>query len=474
MLRVALSGLPDSLDPARGEFASAALVYKQIHAGLTEYGPDGGLAPGLAEDWTVSPDGLTWTFRLRDGLVWSDGHPLTAQDIAWSARRIVDPRESFAILGDFYAVANARAVHRGDVSPEALGVETPDARTAVFRLDTPLGLFPILMREFYPFPRHVIERVGLDWIRPEHIVTAGAYIVREESQLHLLLAKNPLHFAARDVAIETIRIDAVREDATRARLFRSGDYDLAEQPPANQVAFLRERLGDRFQSFDAPILRYLKPNHARPELTDPRIRQALSDAIDRDFLNTTFFNGTASPTHSVLRGTTWPPGRLNPPVVIDRPLEIRTTPGINEQMAIAIADDWSRIGVEAELLVTYPNDLYQAVDAGEFDIAVASFNRGLKADPFFMLDPFAPGGFADNFNFADERFADTMAIARRESDPASRGIAYRQAEQRLLDLQAVIPLLHDRAHWLVGDRVHGTRTDVQPMLWRDLDLSLPV
>jgi oligopeptide transport system substrate-binding protein len=473
LFRVALSGLPDSLDPARGEFAAAALVYKQIHAGLTEYGPDGGLAPGLAERWEVSPDGLSWTFRLREGLVWSDGHALTAEDVAWSARRIVDPAESFAILGDFYAVANARAVHRGELPPSALGVEAPDDRTVIFRLDTPLGLFPILMREFYPFPRHVIDRVGLDWVRPEHIVTAGAYLMHEESQLHLRLQNNPRFYDAGQVAIPAIRIDAVRDDSTRTRMFRAGDFDLAENPPANQIGFLRERLGERFQSFDAPILRYLKPNHARPELADPAVRKALSDAIDRDFLNASFFNGTASPTHSVLRGTQWPPSRLNPPVRINRPLEIRTTTGVNEQIAIAIADDWNRIGVETELLVSYPTDLYQAVDAGDFDIAIASYNRGLKADPFFMLDPFAPGGFADNFGFADPDYARLMQTAREESDSARRGDAYRAAEHRLLDLQAVIPLLHDRAHWLVGDRLGGTRSDIQPMLWRDLSLSAP-
>ncbi len=120
-----------------------------------------------------------------------------------------------------------------------------------------------------------------------------------------------------------------------------------------------------------------------------------------------------------------------------------------------------------------PTDLYQAVDAGDFDIAIASYNRGLKADPFFMLDPFAPGGFADNFGFSDPEFAALMQSAREDSDPATRGDAYRAAEHRLLDLQAVIPLLHDRAHWLVGERLGGTRSDVQPMLWRNLSLTDP-
>jgi oligopeptide transport system substrate-binding protein len=478
LLRVATNGMPDSLDPALGQFAAAALVYKQIHAGLTEYGADGQLAPGLAEDWSVSADGLNWTFRLRDGLRWSDGTGLTAQDVVWSARRLVDPAQSFADLGDFFAVENSAAVLAGESPAEALGVEALDVRTVRFRLTSPLGLLPILMREFYPFPRHVIERHGADWVRPENLVTAGAYTVTEMTQLGLRLVKNPHFYNADTVAITEIQLDAVRDDATRARMFRAGEYDLADRPAANQIDFLRDRLGSQFQSFDAPILRYLKLNHARPELARASVRRPLSAAIDRDFLAQTIFGGTASATRTVTpplpeitRYLGLPARNVAPDTLsLDRALEIRATPGIGERLAIAIADDWARIGVETELLISYPTDLYQAVDAGEFDVAVASFNRGLKSDPFFMLDPFEPGGFAANFGWDDAIFAEMMARARRENDPAERPVSYASAEWRIYEEGALIPLVHDRAHWLVGERVAGTRSDVQPMLWRDLAL----
>jgi len=471
-LRVATATLPDSLDPARGEFASAALVYKQIHAGLTEYGADGQLAPGLAERWEVTPDGRAWTFILREGLAWSDGRPLTAHDIAWSARRLVDPAQSFAILGDFQNVVNARAIVSGDADADTLGVEVVNDRAVRFNLASPLGLFPLLMREFYPFPRHVIERVGDEWVRPANWVCAGAYTVESVSQVDMVLARNPYFHDRARVSIPRIHLQAVREDATRVRLFRAGDLDLADNPPAQQIDFLRRQLGDQFQSFEAPILRYLKPNHARTPLNDPAVRAALSAAIDRDFLAREIFNGTASPAQTVLKKTRF--DRPEPaPVSIDRPLEIRTTTGIGERLAVSIADDWRRIGVESEILVTYPTDLYQAVDAGAFDLAVASFNRGLKTDAFFMLDPFAPEGFAANFNWQDETFAERMRMAREESDPATRLVAYAAAEQRLLEETAIIPLVHENAHWLVADRVTGTRPDVQPQVWRELGIAGP-
>lgn len=475
-LRVATGALPDSLDPARGQFASAALIYKQVHAGLTDYGSNGQLAPGLAEHWEASPDGLAWTFTLRPDLRWSDGHPLSAEDIAWSALRLVDPAQSFAILGDFQNVTNARAITLGDAPADTLGVDVLDDRRIRFRLDQPLGLFPILMREFYPFPRHVIEAVGDDWVRPQNWVSAGAYTVRAISQVDMYLARNPNYYGADQVRIPEIHVQAIRDDATRVRMFRADEVDIADNPPGNQIEFLRAQLGSQFQSFDAPILRYLKLNHDRAPLNDLAFRTRLNQAVDRAFLAREVFSGTATPTpRSVIIGASQEMARpaaaeleINRP---DRPLEIRTTIGVGERIAVSLADDWRQIGIETEILTSYPTDLYQAVDAGEFDIAVSSFNRGLKTDPFFMLDPFAPDGFAANFNWQDDVFADLMEAARREDDPQRRAALYGQADERLYTQAAITPLVHERAHWLIAGRVEGTRPDVQPQLWRDLSLA---
>jgi len=487
---VATANAPDSLDPARGQFAAAALIYKQIHAGLTDYGRDGQLGPGLAQSWSVSEDGLVWTFNLREGLFWSDGHVLNADDVVWSARRLVNPDESFADLGDFFAIKNAHAVLTGTMSPEAFGVNALDDNTVEFHLNTPLGLFPVFMREFYPFPRHVIEAHGSDWVRPENIVTAGAYTLAGQSQNGISLVRNVYYHGFENVLIPEIQIEAVRDASTRMRLYRAGEYDLAEAPPTNQISFLQERMGDEFRSFDAPILRYLKLNHASHGLEDARVRQALSLVIDREFINREFFSGTGRTTHHVIPEMEWQEhtAQNHVPASDNRErarslleeagfdfdthvCEIRTTIGEGERIALAIADDWSKIGVQTEQLSSYPTDVYQAVDAGDFDIAISSFNRGLKSDPFFMLDPFESGGFADNFNWNDDTFSALMREARRLSDPSERAETYARAERHLLDQAAIIPLLHERAHWLVAPRVIGTRNDVQPMLWRDLNLN---
>ena len=484
LLRVALDSQPDSLDPLKGQFASAALMYKQLHAPLTEYSPRGGLAPGLATSWR-SEDGRTWTFRLARGLQWSDGTPLTAEDVVWTARRAVDPTTGFADLGDFFAVENARAALAGDAAPEAIGVEAPDPRTVAFRLDQPVGLFPVLMREFYPLPRHAVAANPERWTRAGNWVSAGPYVLEATGPLSFDLARNPRFHASASVSIERVRVEVVEDAATRARMFRAGDLDLADRPPPDQIGFLRERIGDRLTAFRAPILTYLKINHRRPGLGDPRVRRALSTAIDRGFLNEEFFNGACDPTATVI-----PSDEEVPPADPDaaralledagfgagNPLRVtlRSTSGERSRLAVAIVDDLQRAGVAADILATYPVDLYQAVDGGEFDLALSRFDRGLKSDPNFMMQPFAPDGFAHDGGWsgpAFDRFGALMDAARAEIDAEARAALYHEAEAILLAEQAYIPLIHERAFWMVSDRVAGLEPGVQPMLWRDLALA---
>ena len=319
----------------------------------------------------------------------------------------------------------------------------------------------------------------------EHWVSAGPYVLARRSALSYELAANARFHAAAGVSIPAARISVVEDAATRARMFRAGDLDLADRPPPDQIAFLRERLGDQLKSWPAPILTYLKVNARRPGLSDQRVRRALSLAIDRRFLNDRFFNGEAAPSAHVIPDADREP--LEPDTARaaallsqagfgpDRPLRVtlRATAGGRERLAVAIADDLERAGVVCEILATYPVDLYQSVDGGDFDLALSRFDRGLKAEPDFMVQPFARGGFADDSGWDGperERFDALMREARGRLDADARAALHAEAEAILLEAQAVIALLHERAYWMVSDRV-ALEGPLQPQLWRDLALT---
>lgn len=485
LLRVAIANPPDSLDPAIGQFAASALLYKQVFTPLTDYADDLTLAPGLADSWDSPDGGRTWRFRLRDGLRWSDGAPLTAEDVVWSVRRILDPATAGGELGDFYAVENAQAVLAGEMPVDAIGVDEPAAGVVEFRLTQRLGVFPLLMREFYPFPRHVIEAHGDDWVRPEHFVGSGPFTLAGRGALSFNLIRNTE--AIRPAAVPAVRVDIVDEPSTRVRMFRAGEFDLVEQPPATQIPLLREQLGERIGSYPAPKLTYLKINLRRPPLDQLAVRRALSLAIDRPFLADQIMGGSATATARVLRPADRMPAATDAarevlaqagltgdkrPVVV-----LRTTSGERERLAIAIADDWNRAGIDTELFASAPVDLYSAVDGGDFDVALSSFDRGLKTDPNFLMEPFAQGGFADDSGWFDTGAPETASFntlideARSAVEAEQRTRLYTDAEQVLLDQQIIIPLLHEQAHWLVSDRVTGLTSGVQPQLWRRLTLA---
>lgn len=491
LLRVAIDNEPDSLDPLKGQFATSALLYKQLHAPLTEYSPSGGLAPGLAQSWR-SDDGRTWRFRLAPDLRWSDGEPLTADDVVWTAQRAVDPRTGFANLGDFFAVHGARDALAGRAAASDIGVHAPDERTVVFELDTPVGAFPVLMREFYPLPRHVVEALGDRWVRALNWVSSGPYVLRQASALTYFLERNPHFHGAAGVSIPHVRVDVVEDEATRARLFRSGDLDLADRPPAEQIGFLRREIGDRLHAFDAPILTYLKLNHRRPGLNDVRVRRALSLAVDRQFLADNFFSGEASPTVHVIQAETLEEstGSIVPgpdPEAAGALLEeagygagnplrlqFRASSGGRERIAIAIADDLRRAGFEIDILASYPHDINQAVAGADFDMTLGRYDRGLKSEPDFMLEPFAPGGFADDTGWSGpgrERFAALMEEARGLVSRSERVAVQREAEAVFLEYQCNVPLLHERAFWMISPRVRRRDASLQPQLWRDLSLG---
>ncbi|MCS6948385.1 MAG: ABC transporter substrate-binding protein, partial [Steroidobacteraceae bacterium] len=104
---------PATLDPHKAAFPGEQLVLLDLFMGLTTHDKFGRPVPGCAESWTVSGDGLTYEFKLRPGLTWSDGAPLTADDFVWSLRRALDPRTAYAFASRLYPVRNARAVARG-------------------------------------------------------------------------------------------------------------------------------------------------------------------------------------------------------------------------------------------------------------------------------------------------------------------------------------------------------------------------
>ena len=151
---------PQTIDPAMNHALDGAIVDVNIFDGLVRYGLDGNPEPACAESWDVSPDGLTWTFHLRENLRWSDGMPLTASHFRDGFLRLVDAGTGapYASLGFF--IRNAESFYVGKCASSDVGLTAPDDRTLIITLEhvNPLMLWYMAFNSFYPARMDIVSK----------------------------------------------------------------------------------------------------------------------------------------------------------------------------------------------------------------------------------------------------------------------------------------------------------------------------
>ena len=280
-----------TLDPQINFLANEGWIQDDMYEGLTATDAKGDIIPGAADKWEMSDDGLTYTFHLRDGLKWSNGDPLVAQDFVNGVVRTVDPAtasdkayifcSTIAITGvcDFTAKKTSDATK--------LGINAPDAKTVVIKLDKPAPYALIYFASYYCSPLHKpsFDKFGAAFIKPENIVSNGAYHMTENvPQSHVTLVKNPNFWDAANVKIDKVIYQITEDDKTAVKLFKANQLDVTVDLPSEQIDSLKKELGDEVHI--SPYLQtdYFSFNLKKPPFDNAKIRQALSMALDRDAL----------------------------------------------------------------------------------------------------------------------------------------------------------------------------------------------
>ena len=301
-LRINLASEPDRLDPALLYTVDGACLAVNSFAGLYTHAADGTLQPELAAGYTVSDDGLTYTFTLREGLAWSDGEPLTAEDFVYSWQRAADPANG-AVYSYLYSVIAGYGTEEGlavSASEDGLSFTVELAAPCPYMLD--LAAFPA----FYPVPQHCVEAAEgylnedgslLDpgaWATEAGFVTSGAYTL--ESWTHdesMVYVKNPNYWNAQSVTMERLEFMLSADDATIYAAYRAGDLDFIDTVPADEMPALLESGDPEFYVADNLGTYFLCFNVNSPMfegMTDAQaanVRKAISMLIDRTWISET-------------------------------------------------------------------------------------------------------------------------------------------------------------------------------------------
>jgi oligopeptide transport system substrate-binding protein len=481
ILRRGTADEPRTLDPHFVPGNAGAAVMYDMFEGLMAVDAKGGLRPGLAESYTVSPDGLTYTFTLRPNLKFSDGHPLVADDVVYSFRRSADPKVAARSGRVLFPLKNFRAVIRGSRPVEALGVHAQGPRTVVVEVDQPTSYLPDILASFSTgvVPRHKIEAFGERWTTPENIAVSGAYTLEEwVGNTYIKLKKNPNHYDAANIKVERVMFFPVERPVTALTRFRGGELDVAYGVPTDQIDWLKQNYAKELRSAPVSGVFYALLNNKKAPTDDVRVRKALSISVDRELIASSLLKGESEPAYAIVPNA-MPGHDPNPMPFSKQPMEARIaeakallaqagyTPEkplkitykfggqeSNRRIAVALQQMWQKLGVEVTLENVGANNVVADARTGSYQAMRYTYYAPYP-DPVAFLKLFESDANTNFSFYANPAYDEFLNTADRTIDKAQRTALLREAENRVMADFPVIPIYFHFRYYLVGQRVKG-------------------
>jgi oligopeptide transport system substrate-binding protein len=494
-----LGAEPDSLDPQKARADEAQRVLRDICEGLTTLDKSGGVAPGIAERWQVSPDGRTYTFSLRHDARWSSGQPVVGADFVAGLRRLVDPETASQYAEVVDVIVNASDIIAGHKPPESLGVSAPDAYTVIVQLRNPAPYLPALLSHPSTCPVNPVALVNERdaYARPGNLPSDGAFVLSQWVHgSYIYLTRNRYYWNNAATRIDAVKYLINSDENAELTLYRADQLDVTDVIPRSQFDWIRSHLGDQLHIAPELGVYFYGFNLRRaPFAGDVKVRRALAMVIDRDKLAALVVRSGELPAYGWI-----PPGvtdytqqspdyralsmaqriaearRLYAEAGYSaaRPLrfELRyNTEEINTELAIAIASMWQQaLGARVSLRAEEFRSLMQDIDRGDVQMFrsswIGDYNDAYTFAQYFKSD------FGVNLTqYRNPAYDDLLKRAAAEVDPTKRRALLEQAEQVMLADQPVIPLYFYVSKHLVKPRVTGWYSDIMNVTYsKDLGL----
>jgi peptide/nickel transport system substrate-binding protein len=348
---------------------------EMLYSGLVRNDPNGEakVVPSLAEKWDISKDGMTYTFHLRPGIKFSDGSPITAEDVAWNLEQFADPKVNISLP------SLAEGIKK---------ITAPDKSTVVVELEYPVAAFLYNIAVFPAFivPKAKVEAEGEAFWK--HPISSGPFIMKEfSSGSHISFEANPYYFEKGKPYLKTMRWNFVPNSNTRVLDLKSGEAQIADGIPFAQVSQLQGESNLSIQQVELPQEVLMVTNTKIKALGDPHVRRALSLAINREQLNEAVFRGTGTVPNSVIQNFELDasdqevaPFEYNVEKAKEEMAKSKFASGFNvtlqysagfdyfKQMALLIQQEFGAIGVEVKLEELEASTVAEKWFGGEFEL----------------------------------------------------------------------------------------------------------
>jgi oligopeptide transport system substrate-binding protein len=469
---------PESLDPAVPTGIFEQRILSNLFEGLTTTDPkDLSPRPGMAAAWTISKDGLVYTFRLRDAH-WTDGKPVTAHDFVYAWERVLNPKSGAKYAQQLYYVKNAENYNEGRLNDfSQVGVKALDDRTLQVTLKCPTAYFLDLTSFFtlYPVPRWAIDAHGKDWAKPGKIVSNGPFrLVSWVPQKELVLEKNPQHWDAATVKLQKVVFLPTDDINTAYKQFLAGDSDWVPQVPPAQIDAARNRPDFYVTPYLATY--YFRFNVMKPPTNDVRVRKALSMAVDRESLtkyvtksgeipSSTFvpagmrgYEGVRglsfdlAAAKKLLAEAGYPDGKGFPQVEL-----LYNTSELHRLIAQAVQQMWKdSLGIQIDLVNVEWKVYLARQNSLDYQISRAAW-IGDYVDPNTFLDMWITGGGNNQTGWSNKRYDNLISQAAcKIVNAKDRMHTLQEAEEILvMDEVPIMPLYTFVNKGMLSRRVRG-------------------
>lgn len=473
---------PDTIDPALNSAVDGATLIIHAFEGLYTLDDKGTPIPGQAESVDISDDGLTYTFHLRDGLKWSDGQPLTANDFVYSWNRAISPDTAADYAYMFEAI---KGFDEGK-----LDVTAKDDKTLVVTLNskTPYFLELTAFPTFSPVRQDIVEADPESWAtKVDTYIGNGPYKMTDwVPGSYITYTKNENYWNYAALGPDTIKFVLMADDASILNAYMNGDILFADSMPNDEISTWQDKADFHKQGQLGTY--YVSFNVTKAPLDNKLVREALTLAIDRDYIAVQigqagqvpagafvpigmtdaeagkefrdvggdYFDPTASgyaanlqKAKDLLAEAGYPNGEGLPT------LEYLYNEGTgHQQIGEALQSMWAEIGVKVDLVSQEWSTFLNSRKNGDYEIArngwLADYN-----DPITFLDMWITGSGNNDAQWSNAKYDDLISQVKASSDPAERMKLMHQAEDLIFDDWMLCPIYYYVDIYLQNPKVEG-------------------
>ena len=489
ILKVQVGPDPETVDPALNSAVDGGNMILHAFEGLLTLDENGQLKEGQAESWETSEDGLTWTFHLRDGLKWSDGTDLTAEDFVYSWQRVCDPNVAApyaeTVLGMVKGYDEAVA---GDITK--LDVQAPDEKTVVVNLAHPCSYFGELaaFATLNPVQKATVEANGDAWATSaDTYISNGPFMMTEwVPGSHITFSKNPNYWNAEAIKLDKLEFELIEDSNAAYSAYTSGEVDMIKDVPTEEIPSLQ---GNEEFHVD-PIIGtyYVSLNLQKEYFQDARVRKALSLAIDRNYVANTLMQGTYSPASAIVGpgwldtdGSSFAENANGGTPYIDNDnfdanleeakklleeagypngegfpqIEYTTNDaGYHKVVAEYLQQAWAAIGIDLKVNIVEWASFTPMRRNGEFDVARNGW-VGDYTDPSNILELFCTTNGNNDGKYTNADFDAAIEDSRVTTDATTRSTDLHKAEDLLMEDAGCIPIAYYNDFWLQSSKITG-------------------